>query len=153
MPQQHCCLPLAVLRYTPEYVGPGESAQSPHADSYHYNSSPTLFYVPVYGDLLASAAFDDKPAYHSASLVMAEAEGAHSKSGSPFSCRTHSLPLMSCMSPFVGLLMKSPVLTSSERRSCGKGKDVKVKFSNQKSNQKKKKKKSVPRWWHRKDRP
>lgn len=53
----------------------------------------------------------------SASLVMEEAGGAHLKSGRLFSWSSHSDPKISCMSPFVGLLMNRPVLTSSVNRS------------------------------------
>lgn len=57
--------------------------------------------------------------YLSTSLVIRDALGTHSKSGRLSSWRTHSVPLIICMSPLVGLLMKCPVLTSSGRRSCG----------------------------------
>lgn len=53
------------------------------------------------------------------SLVIKDAEGTHWKSGRLSSCRIHSVPLTICMLPFVGLLMKNPVLISSGRRPCG----------------------------------
>lgn len=49
-------------------------------------------------------------AYLSALSVISDAEGTHSNSGRERSTKLHFVPVISSMSPFVGLLMYNPVL-------------------------------------------
>ena len=56
--------------------------------------------------------------YSSTSLVMLDGAGTQSKSGRASSTRLHLFPMTSCMSPFVGLLRKTPVIISLDSRSC-----------------------------------